>query len=911
MPSFRVWVGVTLAAAILISPFLIRSSKIEIIGEIKASSDWWDTSWANRAKIWIKNRTTTVLDNYQVKISIPYDNRMRTDFGDLRFVDNTNTLLLPYWIENYIGGVRATVWVKVPQIPASPDNTYIYMYFNNPNATRVDNARATFIFFDDFDDGDYTSNPAWTVTNGSWTAQNYYLRTLTSADHNCIYAVDSLNLPAGFVISGMFRSSVSSGSIDSAIGIAPTNTSLDPTTGFYAIYWQGGTTTYYKFRRWTGTAWVDVISQSWTVTANQWYKWEVGRNIDGSWWLYRDGSLIGSGADTTVPVENLKFVRLYGYGTYRDFDNIVIRKFVSPEPVAGLDWVLTIKYQSPSPYNEVTVRTKVGNVIYWDHNYGGGTVGKEYAGETLIFTDNYRSNWQSVRVGDNIYTVGESSDNAYTSGLKANLTIINVSTNTVLVNVRHPTTDDTNEFIGILLDGDNLIVGERSKGGLYAKSAPGWENGGGLWRIPISTAGDTSTWARIYQDPDNFEWARIVKWGGKYWAYLKYEKQNKFMSSQNLTDWTMVLDLRSGYGYTSYSQSGDIENTSNYLFFIYADNATNAVKMKRFDGENWIDFDLGISFNVSVRNRFQLFALDDNNILFFHSYGPIPPLTHDIYLLKPDGSKQLLFANQPGGIEHREGYWDGENYYYGGSFVSSSVGYIYELKYLGPWVVETKFKILWRTHDTDYESDDIAPTDVFADYCETRTVNPYTGSAWTWDEVNNLQIGARASALTGDDNIKVSEFWVEVVYTPPVYEWRLIETWSNNALSAPANWVAVDTWSGNVTAPANWREIDAWSGTVGAPAEWRNIETWSGDVNAPHVWKVVETWSGTVSAPIPAQWQIVESWTGDINTPVEWRTIEAWNVTLNAPAYWKEIEVWSAAVNVPANWWPIETGMGL
>jgi hypothetical protein len=84
------------------------------------------------------------------------------------------------------------------------------------------------------------------------------------------------------------------------------------------------------------------------------------------------------------------------------------------------------------------------------------------------------------------------------------------------------------------------------------------------------------------------------------------------------------------------------------------------------------------------------------------------------------------------------------------------------------YYVVPKFRILWRTHDTDYESDDITPTDVFADYYETRTVNPYTGSAWTWDEVNNLQVGARASALTGDDNIKVSEFWVEVVYTPQV-----------------------------------------------------------------------------------------------------------------------------------------------
>jgi hypothetical protein len=79
-----------------------------------------------------------------------------------------------------------------------------------------------------------------------------------------------------------------------------------------------------------------------------------------------------------------------------------------------------------------------------------------------------------------------------------------------------------------------------------------------------------------------------------------------------------------------------------------------------------------------------------------------------------------------------------------------------------------KAVIVWRTYSTDYESSatTVART-AFTDYSETRTVNPYTGQAWTWDEINNLEIGARATQLGSSDTIQVSEFWIVVNYTPP------------------------------------------------------------------------------------------------------------------------------------------------
>ena len=74
--------------------------------------------------------------------------------------------------------------------------------------------------------------------------------------------------------------------------------------------------------------------------------------------------------------------------------------------------------------------------------------------------------------------------------------------------------------------------------------------------------------------------------------------------------------------------------------------------------------------------------------------------------------------------------------------------------------------ILWRTYSTDYESSATTISRAaFTDYSERRTVNPYTGQPWTWDEVNALQIGARATVLGLDESVQVSEFWVVVNYT--------------------------------------------------------------------------------------------------------------------------------------------------
>ncbi len=77
---------------------------------------------------------------------------------DLRFTKSDGVTLLDYWIESYTTGVSTVVWVEVDSIPASPNNTSIYLYYGNPSATSASNGTNTFTFFDDFN----SISRAWT-----------------------------------------------------------------------------------------------------------------------------------------------------------------------------------------------------------------------------------------------------------------------------------------------------------------------------------------------------------------------------------------------------------------------------------------------------------------------------------------------------------------------------------------------------------------------------------------------------------------------------------------------------------------------------------------------------------------------------------------------------------------------------
>jgi len=139
---------------------------------------------------WIYQKAVTVtgtgtdLADFQVKITLTAENfefpKAQNNGGDIRFLDEDRTTQLSYWIESWVFPTSATIWVRVPSLPAGGKSIYlcygIPMRFNTTNPDIVESTSSgenTFLFFDDFDGTALdqskwspVGSPAFTITDG-------------------------------------------------------------------------------------------------------------------------------------------------------------------------------------------------------------------------------------------------------------------------------------------------------------------------------------------------------------------------------------------------------------------------------------------------------------------------------------------------------------------------------------------------------------------------------------------------------------------------------------------------------------------------------------------------------------------------------------------------------------------------
>jgi len=106
-----------------------------------------------RRKITITEQSGNNLSDYQVRIDLDSTNFDFSHFlnegKDLRFTDASKNLL-PYWVEKMdIAAEEATIWVKVPSIPAN-SSVDIFMYYGSPEVDSASDISNTAILGDDF-----------------------------------------------------------------------------------------------------------------------------------------------------------------------------------------------------------------------------------------------------------------------------------------------------------------------------------------------------------------------------------------------------------------------------------------------------------------------------------------------------------------------------------------------------------------------------------------------------------------------------------------------------------------------------------------------------------------------------------------------------------------------------------------
>lgn len=145
------------------------------------------TDWSYRRGITVTN-SGVVQSDYQVNINLSTSNftfgNADANGNDIRF--NFNGTSLPYWIESWVPGTSASIWVKIPSI-ANPD-TVIYLYYGNPGLSTASDFDNTFTKNSGFsslvaqwhmdegsgstvDDSSSNANDG-TITNATWAGSD-------------------------------------------------------------------------------------------------------------------------------------------------------------------------------------------------------------------------------------------------------------------------------------------------------------------------------------------------------------------------------------------------------------------------------------------------------------------------------------------------------------------------------------------------------------------------------------------------------------------------------------------------------------------------------------------------------------------------------------------------------------------
>jgi len=310
----------------------------------------WLSGWPYRKSHEIQGSTAGAQTDYQVRVVVHYgagadsgedvylNGKCRTDFGDIRFTDSDETTELDYWMEEYVDSDYAVFWVKIPSIPASPDTATIYIYYGKADATTTSNGFNTFPdLFDDFDDNSFDTS-RWDevdVGTGDAIEQNQRMELYVPADTDCAQIVtkNAINIQNRLIEVYL------NNTVISEVGLVLSLTK--PTGGWFAE------PNWYMGRLYRSTL------------TN---KFRFERKVDGSHTLLYGGSPISWSEKVQFRITNTtikgfeqttqRFSETYQLSSYNCYigiksrglsgylgtdwvDNILIRKYVDPEPSHG------------------------------------------------------------------------------------------------------------------------------------------------------------------------------------------------------------------------------------------------------------------------------------------------------------------------------------------------------------------------------------------------------------------------------------------------------------------------------------------------------------------------------------------------------------------------------------------------
>lgn len=338
----------------------------------------------------------------------------KTDFGDVRFTSSDGLTELDYWMGKKTDSSNAVFWVEIPNIPASPSTATIYIYYGNNTATTTSNGTNTFIFFDDFEDGDisdWTTYLGWADSSEKYTGS--YSLCLNDTD-----GAGNANATHSFTSQTGYFTYI----VNTRANLAPANIQLASRENSSSGYNDGGNGTYMgrsntedKFAYYD-TAWH--YFGNWAT--NTWYEMRIDVNVSGETfegWVDGTKTVENWAGNFRWSVSEIDRFFFQGVGTSYTgklwIDNVIVTKFVDPEPTWGTfgsEETLTIGITvEPSSYGF--------GIMGMGTNASTGSLGYFYVNNTgntqvdLSIKVTNTSNWNiKPSAGNNEFRLDQSND---------------------------------------------------------------------------------------------------------------------------------------------------------------------------------------------------------------------------------------------------------------------------------------------------------------------------------------------------------------------------------------------------------------------------------------------------------------------------------------------------------------------
>ena len=197
--------------------------------------------------------------------------------------------------------------------------------------------------------------------------------------------------------------------------------------------------------------------------------------------------------------------------------------------------------------------------------------------------------------------------------------------------------------------------------------------------------------------------------------------------------------------------------------FDNSDNIASSVNVTISGGQAKLTFISGATDNETLRPNA---AGDETNITTQY------PAT-DAHWDKVD---DVTSDNDSTYVETNKGQWEEDLYEIGNHTALGTINYVkvYMVARATGTPQQESVYVQLKTNGVEYDGTAQWVTASYAPYSEQWTNNPQTGNPWTWDEIDNLQIGigmrsSRTSGSPASKYTRSTQVYVEVNYTQSIY----------------------------------------------------------------------------------------------------------------------------------------------